>query len=168
MSELTGGIGPTAIESAVNHNAARETSADTHVKQIANVRVLRFAMPDFGERRTARRVVDNHRQVRGFLQQVYHRHISPRQDHGQQKLSTLVINETRQADADAGKLDERIVLHAQLAYLLANLAQERRGHRTGLETHTRNDAVVEVAQRQHCLIRSDVDTKQTESFRIES
>src|ERR1043165_3672542 len=168
MSELTGRVGATAIQTAVDDDAARETSAHTHVKQIANVCVLRFTVPDFSERRTARRVVDDNGKTRGFLQQIHDRHVAPRQDHGQQKLSALVIDETRQADADAGKLDERIVLRAKLANLLADLRQERRGYRSGLETHTRNDAIVEVAQREHCLIRSDVAAEESKAFGVES
>jgi hypothetical protein len=50
VSELTRGVVAAAVKTAIDDDSARQTGTHADVKQIANVRVLRFAMPDLSER----------------------------------------------------------------------------------------------------------------------
>jgi hypothetical protein len=54
--------------------------------------VLRFAVPDFSKRRTARGIVDDDGKTSRLFQQLNDWNVTPGQDHGDQKFSTLVIN----------------------------------------------------------------------------
>src|ERR1051325_11064689 len=57
VAELARGVFGTAVERAVYDDAAREARADADVEEVSHLRVLRLAVPDFGERGAARRVV---------------------------------------------------------------------------------------------------------------
>ena len=81
MTKLPRGVISAAIQTTINDHPTREAGADADVKQVADVSVLSFAVPDFCESRTTRGVVDDDRQASGFFQQLDHRNITPRQDH---------------------------------------------------------------------------------------
>jgi len=54
MTELSGAIVSPAIKAAVNYNTTGQACADSDIQEIADVSVLRLAMPDFRQRGTTR------------------------------------------------------------------------------------------------------------------
>src|SRR6266480_4804679 len=99
MTELSGGIVPAAIKTAVNYDTTRQARADPDIKQIPNVGVLRLAVPDFGQCSTTRGVINDHGQSGRLSQQLDHRHVAPGKNYRNQKFAAIAINQAGKTDA---------------------------------------------------------------------
>src|SRR6266478_4216645 len=168
MAELSGCIISPSVKAAVDNYSTSQARADTNIEQVADIGVLRLAVPDFRQRGTTRGVVDYDRQSRRLFQQLDHRNIAPGQDHRNQKFAAVAINQSRKANAYTCKLNKVVVLGTQLGDLLSDLGKKTARIVCSFETQSCDKTIVKVAQRQDCFVSTNVHTEQTETQSIKS